>query len=190
MMFVESALAERLPPDADESGDQVPALWQVAIEEYLKDTENQRGRLEDVGSLRGIESVEQLAERLQAANQSFKDFRSRHSRLWGTLKQFANPLVAAMRVTGAAAGADTLGLPAAVVLNAAVFLIEECFSESRLIRQVADLGYQGCEKVSNAFDWIDQVLTELMEFSERLDVYSRSSMDAVLKKKSIGILSL
>jgi hypothetical protein len=111
---------------AVDSGDQVPALWQVALDEYLRDTGNQRGRLEDAAALRGIESIEQLADRLQASKQSFTDFRSHNKQLWGTLKQFASPLVTLVRLAAAAVGAESIGTPAAVVLNACVFLIEVC----------------------------------------------------------------
>lgn len=49
---------------------------------------------------------------------------------------------------------------------------------------------QSCENVSNAYDWIEQVFTELQEFSERLDVYAQSHIGAVLQKKIVAILAL
>lgn len=49
---------------------------------------------------------------------------------------------------------------------------------------------QACENVSDAYDWIEQVFTELQEFSERLSIYTESRIDDVLKKKMVAILAL
>ena len=49
---------------------------------------------------------------------------------------------------------------------------------------------QSCERVSEAFDWIEQVFHDMREFSERLEVYSRRKIDPLLKKQVMGILAL
>jgi hypothetical protein len=49
---------------------------------------------------------------------------------------------------------------------------------------------QSCERVSEAFDWIEQVFHDMREFSERLEVYARRKIDPLLKKQVMGILAL
>jgi hypothetical protein len=49
---------------------------------------------------------------------------------------------------------------------------------------------QSCERVSEAFDWIEQVFHDMREFSERLEVYARRKIDPLLKKQVVGILAL
>jgi hypothetical protein len=44
--------------------------------------------------------------------------------------------------------------------------------------------------VSNAYDWVEQIFAELQEFSDRLTQYTKSEMDAILRKKVIAILTL
>jgi hypothetical protein len=49
---------------------------------------------------------------------------------------------------------------------------------------------QSCERVSEAFDWIEQVFHDMREFSERLEVYARRKIDPLLEKQVVGILAL
>jgi hypothetical protein len=49
---------------------------------------------------------------------------------------------------------------------------------------------QSCERVSEVFDWIEQVFHDMREFSERLEVYARRKIDPLLKKQVMGILAL
>lgn len=44
--------------------------------------------------------------------------------------------------------------------------------------------------MSQAYDWIEEVLTELQEFTERLNEYSKSEIGIVLQKKIVAILAL
>ena len=49
---------------------------------------------------------------------------------------------------------------------------------------------QSCERVIDAYDWVEQIFAELQEFSDRLTQYAKSEMNAILKKKVTAILTL
>lgn len=117
------------------SNENISAFWEVAFEEYLKDTK--RVGSFDVEYLRGVKSVEELATHLHASTQAFRDFRSKHRRLWNALKLFTNPLVITMKLATSSAAGDAIGLPAAVVLGACVYLIKVGGQSSSTLRCVA-----------------------------------------------------
>lgn len=126
------------------SGESFSAFWQAAFEEYLKDTKR-NGRF-DVESLRGIKSVEELATHLHDSSQAFQEFRSKQRRVWDALRLFANPLVTTMKLATASAAGEAIGLPAAVVLGACVYLIK--VSDQPSLERITLVGEQDLSAVA------------------------------------------
>jgi hypothetical protein len=108
---------------ANTDQEDIAPLWLSAIAEYEKDTKRQLPA-ELLDTLRGIRSPEELLTQIEASGQEFKDFRSKRSRLWDTLKTFISPLAAVLTIALTPSSVtDTFGLPASAVIGACLYLV-------------------------------------------------------------------
>lgn len=147
-------------------------LWTAALAAYREVTQKggeSRGSRNTQSDIPVITTIDSLATKIEESSSNFQTFRARHSKVWNKLKLFAGPLASAINVLPIG---DVMGVPVGTVIGSCVYLI------------------RSCEEVSNAYDWLEQVFSELHEFSERLEIYYTSQMSPALRKKAIGILAL
>lgn len=149
---------------------EIQALWQDALAEYRRET-NRDLSLEQLEALDRVDSLDKLAARIESSGASFAAFRAENQRLWSALKAFTAPLTFVAQVS-AAAIPDPFGIPSSTVLDAILYLL------------------RACDRVSSAYDWIEQVFQELQEFSDRLSQYiDTPSIDPKLHRKIVAILA-
>jgi fungal STAND N-terminal Goodbye domain len=110
-----------------EPADELAALWGSAITEYAKDT---TGKDKDTVILdtlltngKNISSPDELLVQIEASGQSFKDFRSKRGKLWGTLKLFVAPLSAVLKISITPSSVGEFGIPVSAVLGACLHLV-------------------------------------------------------------------
>jgi len=111
-----------------ESSDELTQLWESALAEYAKET---TGKDKDALTLdtllsngKTITSTDALLVQIEASGQSFKDFRSKHDKLWGTLKLFVSPLTAVLNIAITPSSVAEFGIPVSAVLGACLHLIK------------------------------------------------------------------
>ncbi|KAI9729146.1 MAG: hypothetical protein M1834_007053 [Cirrosporium novae-zelandiae] len=133
---------------------------------YKKETERDLLKINDFVAL---DSVDALVQRIETRVGDFSNWRQRHEKLWERLSTCLNIVTRVGEVIKPAVSLTPFA-PAAPVLGAVLFLIH------------------ASEGVTKAYDWIDEVFTELEDYTDRLRLYCKSDMDNVMKRKAIATL--
>ncbi|KAF1952492.1 hypothetical protein CC80DRAFT_452308 [Byssothecium circinans] len=155
----------------DTADDIIAPLWKEAFAEYEKDTKRPLSP-QLLEAMRGVQSSEDLLRHIEEQGQAFRSFRSKRTKLWGILHNFVSPLAAILQIALTPSSvSDGVGVPSSAVIGACLYLVKSC------------------ERVTEAYDWIEQVFNELQEFSDRLNIYTQGSIDTILEKKIVVILS-
>lgn len=157
-------------PRYEVAQDEVKVLWQDALADYESDTKRTLPPA-TLESLRSIATPEDLATQIEAAGVAFSNFRSKNRLLWSTLKTFIAPVSTLATIAISPASVADYGIVSAAVLGAIVHLVKSG------------------EGVSNAYDWIDQIFQELLEFAERLAIYAKTQIDLPLQRKIAAIFA-
>ncbi|KAK6523047.1 hypothetical protein TWF281_002469 [Arthrobotrys megalospora] len=147
--------------------DQFRRLWDGAFEAYKKET----GRdLRTDERLRKLGSVDDLMDSLDKSSASFTEFRSKRERLRHNFMKVLGPVIS---ITGFLKDIvpGTPGAVASPILAAVSYLVE--------------VG----GRVSQAYDYIEGVFSELEEFSGRLEDYIVGGFDKRLEGKITAILT-
>lgn len=142
-------------------------LWDHALEKYFKST----GRSSEEKSLMlKLRDPDDLFNQLEVDHQRFMSFRGKHSKLFNAVKQTVRPFMVLASIAQSAISLSPFA-PASTVLGALVFLVK------------------AASGVSEAYDWIEQLFTKLVEFTSRLEEYLEGGMNRRLQDKVIDILS-
>lgn len=109
----------------------IQLLWKNAFAAYERETDHKLNR---EAWLRGLESTDDLIERIETQGLVFRDWRNKHHRLWLTLSRFAAPITALGGIAQQALG-STPWAPATAVLGSVLYLItvgRSCWRPSQL----------------------------------------------------------
>ncbi|KAK6340012.1 hypothetical protein TWF730_001789 [Orbilia blumenaviensis] len=151
----------------DVYAEQFRRLWEGAFEVYKKET----GRdLRTDDRLSSLESVDDLMDRLERSAASFSEFRSKRERFRHNFMKVLGPVIGITDfIKDLLPG--TPGVVASPILAAVSYLVE--------------VG----GRVSQAYDYIEGVFSELEEFSSRLEDYIAGGFDKRLEGKITAILT-
>jgi hypothetical protein len=142
-------------------------LWDIAVKAYLKSTGR---KLDERSLMKKLHSLEDLSKQLELEQQKFSSFREKHSKLTHALHQTVRPFIAIADIATSAISLSPFA-PASTILGAAVFMV------------------QAAGGVSEAYDWIEQLLNKLGDFTSRLEEYVDGGMNKHMEAKVIDILS-
>ena len=120
--------------------------------------------------LRDLRTTDDLLKHIELRDQQFKDFRQKKAQLWAILRRS----MAGVEVLGGLTQNALTLTPfsmASPVLGAVLFLVSSA------------------KGVSEAYDSITELLSELEDFSGRLQEYTRAALDPKLMKKMVTILT-
>ena len=120
--------------------------------------------------LRDLWTTDDLLKQIDLREQQFKDFRQKKAQLWAILRRS----MAGVEVLGGLMQNALTLTPvsmASPVLGAVLFLVSSA------------------KGVSEAYDSITKLLSELEDFTGRLQEYTRAALDPKLKKKVVAILT-
>jgi phage-related protein len=157
------------PPD-EAIQEEVNILWQAALAGYNHDTKTSSSPAK-LEALRNIKTPEDLAAQIEAMGASFSNFRSKHRQLWSTLKTLITPISIVAQIAITPTSVLDYGVASSAVSGAVVHLLKSG------------------EGVSSAYDWIEQLFQELLEFTDRLTIYTGTRIDVPLQKKIVKILA-
>ncbi|KAF3196160.1 hypothetical protein TWF106_005255, partial [Orbilia oligospora] len=147
--------------------EQFKQLWEGAFEMYKKET----GRdLRNDDRLRKLGSVDDLMENLDRSADNFSEFRRKREKFRHNFMKVLGPVIGITNfIKDLLPG--TPGVVASPILAAVSYLVE--------------VG----GKVSQAYDYIEGVFSELEEFSSRLEDYMTGGFDKRLEGKITAILT-
>ena len=151
-----------------ENQQDIRAMWDTAVAAYEKETER---KLVTSVALREVTTVDGLVDLIEHQNSDFSGFRSRHAKLASRLQKCFKPVAIIGGIAKETLSTTPYGPASSAIFGAVVHLI------------------QTAQKVTEAYDWIEQALGQLQEFTDRLSLYRQNTMDAVLEKKITAILT-
>ena len=120
--------------------------------------------------LRDLRTTDDLLKHIELRDQQFKDFRQKKAQLWAILRR-------------SMAGVEVLGGLTQNALTLTPFSMA-----SPILRAVLFL-VGSAKGVSEAYDSITELLSDLEDFTGRLQEYTRAALDPKLMKKMVTILT-
>lgn len=144
------------------------AMWDSAVAAYEKETER---RLVSTTAVREITTVDGLVDLIEHQSSGFSGFRSRHAKLTSRLQSCLKPVTLLGGIAKDALATSPYGPASSAIFGAVLHLI------------------QAAHKVTEAYDWVEQALGQLQDFTDRLNLYRQNTMDAALEKKVTAILT-
>lgn len=143
-------------------------MWDSAVAAYEKETER---KLVTSFAVREITTVDGLVDLIEHQSSDFSGFRSRHAKLASRLQNCLKPVTVLGGIAKDALSTSPYGPASSAIFGAVMHLV------------------QAAHKVSEAFDWVEEALGQLQDFTDRLNLYRQNTMDAILEKKVTAILT-
>ncbi|KAL8951463.1 MAG: hypothetical protein Q9222_002564 [Ikaeria aurantiellina] len=143
-------------------------MWDTAVSAYEKETER---KLATSNTVRGVINVDGLIELIEHQDHAFSGWRSRHAKLASRLHQCFKPITVLGGIAKEALSTSPYGPASSAIFGAVLHLI------------------RAADRVSEAYDWVEQALGQLQDFPDRLNLYRQNAIDSVLEKKSLVILT-
>ena len=148
-------------------GGDIREVWEEAFSLYEENTH--RDLKSDLARL-NLHSTRELLDQINAREQNFSSFRQSKAKLWTILRRTMHGVEVIGRLTE-----NTLTLTpfsyASPVLGAVMYLVT------------------AAKGVSKAYDSIIELLSQLEDFTSRLEEYVKSAIDLKLRKKIVDILT-
>ena len=148
-------------------GDDIREVWEEAFSLYEENTH--RDLKSDLARF-NLHSTRELLDQINAREQNFSSFRQSKAKLWTILRRTMHGVEVIGRLTE-----NTLTLTpfsyASPVLGAVMYLVT------------------AAKGVSKAYDSIIELLSQLEDFTSRLEEYVKSALDLKLRKKIVDILT-
>ena len=148
-------------------GNDIKEIWEEAFSTYKENT-NRDLRSDSV--LFNVHSTEELLEQINIHEQKFSSFRQRKAKLWTFLRRTMQGVEVVGELTE-----NTLTLTpfsyASPVLGAVLYLVTSA------------------KGVSKAYDSIIELLSQLEDFTGRLEEYVKNADDLKLRRKIVDILT-
>src|ERR1700761_4770138 len=94
-------------------------LWETAIDKYIDSTNRS---IPEQAFLKKLKTPTELEKELERRHKTFSDYRAKHGKLIGTLKNVVRPVTALSSVASAALGLSPFA-PASAIFGAVTFLI-------------------------------------------------------------------
>jgi hypothetical protein len=160
-------------------------IWNEAFAIYQRQT----GRtLQNDSRLKKLTSSDDLLSEIETQQADFGSFRNKHGRLWSALSTCLKPLDL-LAHTAESAIASTPFVPA--VFAGVFHLIKVCahFTEAKRCTLIT-FSLKACQGVSDRYDYLEKLFSELEDFATRLQEYLRGEMGSSLRKRTAEILAL
>jgi hypothetical protein len=159
-------------------------IWNEAFTIYQQQT----GRtLQNDSSLKKLASSDDLLSEIETQQAAFGSFRNKHGRLWSALSTCLKPL----DLLGHTLESAISSTPFASVVFAGVFhliKVGEHFIEAK--EYILIVLPKACQGVSDCYDYLEKLFTELEDFTARLREYLRGEMVSSLRKRTTATLAL
>jgi hypothetical protein len=159
-------------------------IWGDAFTIYQQQT----GRtLRNDPSLKKLTSSDDVLSEIEAQQAAFGDFRNKHDRLWSALSTCLTPL----DLLGHTVESAISSVPVAPAVFAGVFHLVKVGEHLNAAKGwVPIMIPKACQGVSDCYDYLERLFTELGEFTARLQEYLRGEMGPSLRKRTTAILAL
>jgi len=142
-------------------------MWAEAYRRY----EDETGRdLKLNPALESLRTTDDLIAHIEKTSENHGAFRSKHAKLWSQLLASMKPLEQIGTVAQAAVGLSPFA-PASCLLGAVLFLV------------------RSAQGVSDAYDCIENLLSQLQEFTGRVEEYIGGKVARKLQRKITAILA-
>ncbi|KAL8647887.1 MAG: hypothetical protein Q9226_006245, partial [Calogaya cf. arnoldii] len=151
-----------------ENQQDIRAMWDTAVATYEKETERE---LISTNAVRGITTVDDLVDLIEHQSNDFVSFRTRHAKLTSRLQNCLKPVTTLGGIAKGTLANTPYGPASSAIFGAVLHLI------------------QAAQRVTEAFDWVEEALGQLQDFTDRLNLYKQINMDATLEKKVTAILT-
>ncbi|KAI9715560.1 MAG: hypothetical protein M1812_005864 [Candelaria pacifica] len=142
-------------------------MWEEAFSIYQAETKRD---LKNHPILRTLTTTDDLLKQIEERQQNFENFRKKKERLWRVLRRTMDQVVTLSGIAKNALQATPFA-PASAGLGAVVFLVG------------------AAKNVSSAYDCIIDLLSKLVDFTDRVQEYTKGRIDPKLRKKVTAFLS-
>ena len=157
-------------------------IWEEAFAIYKEKT----GRdIRIDPTLQSLHTTDDLLDQLDQREKRFESFRGKKSKLWSVLRSCMKPIELLGGLTQGALSLTPFA-PASTILGAVLFLVGVKISPLDIDKALTF--HQSAHGVSEAYDSIMSLLSQLEDFTGRLQEYTKANIDAKLRRKVTAIL--